>query len=351
MEHLERNGAIQTCPFDTAICPGATLSDLSRRKVADFLSRAKVERGYPLGPRTSTRAALTHLNLLDGEHPTHASVLLFADDPQRYLPTSLVKCLHFHGTEIQKPIPSYQVYKGTVFKMVDQAVDFVMSKISRTVGTREHGPQAPVTYELPPQAVTEAIVNAVCHRDYASNASVQVMLFADRLEVWNPGELPPSLSFQSLREPHPSIPRNPLLAEPLFLTRYIERAGTGTLDMARLCAAADLPAPEFRQAHGQFIQILRRPPAPATTEVTTEVTMEVTTEVGRVLEAIRGEVSRRDLQIALGLKNDEHFRKAYLLPALETDYIEMTLPEKPNSRLQKYRLTKKGRAWLAGRRK
>ncbi|MFH1146896.1 MAG: hypothetical protein V1736_04230, partial [Pseudomonadota bacterium] len=60
-------------------------------------------------------------------------------------------------------IPSYQVYKGTVFDLVDQAVDFVMSKINRFVGTREHGPEAPVEYEFPMQAVSEAIVNAVCY--------------------------------------------------------------------------------------------------------------------------------------------------------------------------------------------
>ena len=150
------------------------------------------------------------------------------------------------------------MYKRTVFELVDQAVDFVMSKIARTVGTRAAGPQAPVDYELPRDAVAEAVVNAVAHRDYASNASVQVMLFADRLEVWNPGELPTSLTPDLLRVPHPSIPRNPLLAEPLFLARYIEKAGTGTLEMINLCAQVGLPAPDFRQEGGQFVQTLWR---------------------------------------------------------------------------------------------
>jgi predicted HTH transcriptional regulator len=104
-------------------------------------------------------------------------------------------------------------------------------------------------------------LKSYAHRDYASNASVQVMLFADRLEIWNPGELPPSLTSESLRHPHASIPRNPLLAEPLFLTRHIEKAGTGILDMIGLCKAAKLRAPEFRQEMGQFIQTLWRPKA------------------------------------------------------------------------------------------
>ena len=157
-----------------------------------------------------------------------------ASSPQRFLITSEVKCLQFHGTTVAKPIPDYQIYKGTVFELVDQAVFFVMSKIAAAVGTRAESNRAPVTYELPRAAVAEAIVNAVAHRDYASNASVQVMLFADRLEIWNPGHLPPSLTPESLRSPHASIPHNPLIAEPLFLTRYVEKAGTGILDMIGL---------------------------------------------------------------------------------------------------------------------
>ena len=105
------------------------------------------------------------------------------------------------------------------------------------------------------------------------------MLFADRLEVWNPGELPPSLTLDELRRPHASIPRNPLIAEPMFLARYAEKAGSGTLDMIARCREAGLPTPEFRQSGGQFVQTLGRPSRVATGEVTAEVAEEVTAEV------------------------------------------------------------------------
>ena len=59
---------------------------------------------------------------------------------------------------------------------MDQAIDFVMSKINLSVGTREHGPQAPVEYEIPREVVAEAIVNAVAHRDYNSNGSVPLLM-------------------------------------------------------------------------------------------------------------------------------------------------------------------------------
>jgi ATP-dependent DNA helicase RecG len=228
-----------------------------------------------------------------------------------------------------------------VFELVDHAVDFVMSKVDRRVGTRALGPQAPVEYELPREAVAEAIVNAVAHRDYASNASVQVMLFSDRLEVWNPGELPSALSVELLRKPHASIPRNPLIAEPMFLARYAEKAGSGILDMIALCKEAGLAAPDFRQSGGQFIQTVWRP-AVAAPEVTPEVTPEV-----RLVRALVGEMSRKQLQQALALKDAEHFRTAYLQPALTAGLIEMTVPDKPRSRMQRYRITNEGRKLLA----
>ena len=108
VDNLERTGAIRTGPFDASACPRATLNDLSTRKVADFLARAQAERGFALGPRTAMRKALAHLNLLDRDLPSHAAILLFGKQPQRFLSTSEVKCLRFHGTEISKPIPSYQ---------------------------------------------------------------------------------------------------------------------------------------------------------------------------------------------------------------------------------------------------
>ena len=93
----------------------------------------------------------------------------------------------------------------------------------------------------------ELIVNAIAHRDYTSNGSVQVMLFKDRLETWNPGTLSLGLSPEKLRQPHRSIPANPLLAKPIYQAVYIERMGTGTGDIIRLCNEEGLKEPEFVQ--------------------------------------------------------------------------------------------------------
>jgi len=358
VDRLERTGDLRHLPFDAAACPRATLRDLSKEKLTDFLERAQRNRDYALAPNTKIEKALTHLNLLDGNHPSHAAVLLFGKQPQKFLISSEVKCLHFHGTQVLKPIPSYQIYKGTLFELVNQACDFVMSKINRTVGTRAQGPQAPVDYELPRDAVMEAIVDAVVHRDYASKASVQVMLFSDRLEIWNPGELPPPLTIERLRAPHASLPRNPLIADPFFLARYIEKAGTGILDMIALCKKAGLPTPKFRQEDGLFVQTLYRPKGPKPVKAqeaqakAQEAQAEPTGLEKKLLAAsLKEPKTGQELLAAVGYTERSGNFKRSMEKLLAQSLLVMTMPDKPRSSNQKYRLTPKGKALLVAHRK
>ena len=261
VEYLEGRELLRWGPFDAAPCTDAAFDDLDPDRMTGFIGAARRARQFPLADEAPPEALLEHLDLLNRDRPTNAAVLLFGKRPQRFLISSTVKCAHFHGTRVGKPIPSHQVYKGTVFELVDHAVDFVLGKIALSVGTRAESVQAPVAYEIPKEVVTEAIVNAVAHRDYTSDASVQVMLFADRLEIWNPGTLPPPLTLDKLRVPHESVPGNPLLARAMYLVKYIEQMGTGTLDMIARCVEAGLREPEF-EATGTFVtRILRAAPA------------------------------------------------------------------------------------------
>ena len=258
VDYLDNIGALRVPPFDTSACDRANLKDLSRKRIDWFLETARRERGFPLKSNTTTRALLTHLNLLDDGKPTNAAVLLFGSNPQRFHRTAETKCIHCHGTEYRRPFASMQVYVDNLFEQANQARDFVLAKINRAIGTRATSITAPATYELPPDAIGEAIVNAIAHRDYHSNASVEVRLFADRLEVWNPGRLPGTLTLEDLRNDHPSVPNNPLIAESLYLTRYIEKAGSGTQRMIELCREAELPEPQFEQRSGSFVITLWR---------------------------------------------------------------------------------------------
>ncbi len=181
------------------------------------------------------------------------------------------------------------------------------------------------------------------------------MLFADRLEVWNPGTLPPPLTLAKLRKPHGSVPCNPLLAEPLYLTKYIERMGTGTGDMIKRCRNVGLDEPEFALTDGFVVTIRRKPELAfkAVGGITEEVTGQVpgkyrasTGQVQRLLSVFEDKHSREELQTRLGLKHRDSFVDSYLKPALKSGLIEMTIPDKPRSSKQKYRLTEKGKRFL-----
>jgi len=249
---------ISGTPFDESACPGATLKDISGEKVAWFIPVAKKERGFPLKAGTPTEQVLKHLDLLDGSQPTNAAILLFGIKPQKFMPTSEIKCMHYHGTVVAKPIPSHQIFTGTLFDQADQATDFILSKINRTVPPRDSAPVSETKYEIPKEVIQEAVVNAVAHRDYTSAASVQVSVFSDRIEVRNPGCLPPDLTFEDLKIEHSSWPRNHRIALPLYFTHYIEKIGYGTIQMTTGCRDAGLPEPEFSQSGREFVVTLWR---------------------------------------------------------------------------------------------
>ena len=345
VEYLDSKDLVRSGPFDVAPCLKASLDDLDTEQMSRFIRTARSARAFPLTEGASTEELLVHLNLLNDGKPMNAAMLLFGKSPQRFLISSEVRCAHFHGTEVAKPIPSYQVYKGTAFQLVDQAVDFVLSKIALSVGTRAESVQAPVAYEIPKEVVTEAIVNAVAHRDYTSNASVQVMLFTDRIEVLNPGRLPPPLTLEQLRVAHASIPNNPLIAESLYLAQYIERMGTGTLDMIRRCSDAGLPEPEFTDSSGFKTTIWRVTPLEQIKVQPESLPGDLKSKVLNLLTD--GPMSKSELSKKLGQKKVSGQLYNVVRDLLNDQMIEYTLPEKPTSPRQKYQLTDKGRTELS----
>ena len=143
VDYLKVKELIRWGPFDAAPCTDAVMGDLTFERMTQFIRTARRARQFPLTEDASPEELLKHLNLMKDGRLTNAAVLLFGKVPQRFLISSEVRCAHFHGNEVAKPIPSYQVYKGTVFDLVDQSVDIVLSKIALSVGTRAEGVRAP----------------------------------------------------------------------------------------------------------------------------------------------------------------------------------------------------------------
>ena len=346
IRYLEENMHIQSGPFDAHKQTRAKIEDIDPDKVESFVRLAKSRRGFPLGEKSPVHKVLHHLNLVEGDKITNAALLLFGKKPQRFFPTATVKCAVFHGLTKTKPIHSYKIFDGDVFEMVDLATDFVMSQLNFSVGTRTTSNIAPGRYEIPVEVVREGIVNAVAHRNFASNASVEVILYRDRLEISNPGSLPLGWTTEHLKQLHNSIPHNPLIAHPMYLAGYIEQVGTGIEDMIERLKGYGLPEPEFIQ-NQEFKVIITRPAPQDTMQDTMQDimqdTMQVKNEIKELILILSGDMTRTELQERLNLRNRDHFRRMYINAALDEGWIEQTMPDKPTSKYQKYRLTEKGK--------
>jgi len=350
VRYLKQTGKIETHDFDDSLHPDATAKIIDKIKIKDFVANARIKRNFPLKENASVNDVLSHLNMMRNGKFVNSALLAFAKKPQQFFPTAIVKCAHFHGIHIQKPIPDFKEFDGTVFEMAGDAVDFVLSKISLSTGTRAKRNQVETVYEVPREVIAEAIVNAVAHRNYYSKGSVQVSVFKDRIEVSNPGSLPPELELSDLKIAHASYPHNPLLANCMFLTGDIERYGTGTLAIYSLTKAKGLSTPVFSIDEG-FKVVIWRPSAKAIHDTVHETDHQTDHEVKylamenlahRVIWIVRKASSAIEIMTRLELKHRRNFTLNYLYPAIESEWLEMTIPNNPKSKKQKYRLTRKG---------
>lgn len=288
--------------------------------------------GCPLEP------LLQNLGLGDGRELTLAGLLLFGRQPQRWRPAFQVKAVAFPGTSLadSRYLDSEDI-GGTLLEQFTGSFAFIRRNLHHV--QRGRGFNTLGELEIPATALEELLVNALIHRDYFTSASIRILVFADRVEIASPGHLPDSLSVEAIRQGRTNR-RNPTLTEHAAQIRPYRGLGSGIPRALR-----EWPRIELIDdvAGNQFSALAWRPEA-EWAPVTGEVTPEVTPEVARLLEAVRAEITRSEIQAALGLKDEKHFRDAYLKPALEAGLIEMTIPDKPRSRLQKYRLTAQGRA-------
>lgn len=392
--YLQDRDVVNVRPFDGSYSLGVKLEDLDPERIANFVRMVRVAGKVTFAPGISTTEILSRLGAFDAGTGkiANAAALLFAKNPALFRPSWELKCLQLWGTTFEKPFPSYHIYHGTVFEQIDQALDFVMSRVDHWVGARDaaESAQAPARSEFPIEAVREAIVNAVCHRDYTDDGSVQVMLFRDRLEVLNPGTLPRGWTAANLLQTHDSKPHNGILATAMQWAGYVEKSGYGTEDIVRKCKAWGLRVPEYHPSAVDFRLVLWRKevkePCDSTQGggvagergVESSVSMGVESDEkkpvkSRVLgstrrlipTSLKGVESGRGVALSLReqillliaekpqgsteVARSFGFRRVYgnlarrIMTLLEDQLIEQTLPDKPNSRLQKYRITRKGR--------
>jgi len=343
-----------------AVAEGVSINDLDAEEIQITLDNAVRLGRLETAGRRDTASILRGLELIREDKLLNAAIALYgkSDRLKTLYPQMSIRLARFRGRNRLADFSDNRHYWGHSFALLRRGESFLMDHVpiaGRVVPgkiIREDKPW------YPPRATREALANALCHRDYTiPGGAVAVAMYDDHLEITNPGTLHFGITPEKLTRPHESRPWNPIIANVFYRAGIIERWGSGTLNIIDWCSENENPSPVWSEEAGSVfvtftpvVSKVDKVKSQATSEVkgevTGEVAREVTGEVRKLVGVCLGPMTRNELQAALKLKGEENFRKLYLVPALDAGLIEMTIPGKPRSSKQKYRLTKSGQNLL-----
>ena len=198
---------------------------------------------------------LGKLKLLNNGKPTNAAVMLFGKNTDDY-PQLLLRMACFKGNDKNEFLDNKQEM-GNFFDLLDAGTAFCFRNLrlaGKIVGMRREE-----QLEIPAEALREALINALCHREYDNpRASVSLAIYYDRIEIVNPGHFPAQLTPENIKLQHDSFPFNLKIAQVLYQTTYLESWGSGVRRMVKLCEAQHLAEPEYRLGNNTVTVIFRR---------------------------------------------------------------------------------------------
>jgi len=346
---FQRAGLLQA---DQVPVRNATAADIDERAFGRYFERRYGQSLEAAG--LPVVQLMENLRLAQDGVPNLVGLLLFGKQPQRLLQVCQIGAVWFPGTYLgdTRYLDSENI-DGTLEEQFQRGMAFIKRSLHHVQAGRGFNTLGQL--EVPEETFVELLVNALVHRDFFVSATIRLFVFTDRVEIISPGHLPDSLTAEQIRT-GVSNRRNKVLAEHAAHILPYRGLGTGVPRALRAWPKIDLV--DEREAN-QFRAVVWRVETPQVTpqvsdlvgdpvtgQATPEVTPEVTPEILRLLAALNGEMSRIELMAALGLKDEKHFREHYQQTAVALGLIAMTIPDKPKSRLQRYRLTPAGQACL-----
>jgi ATP-dependent DNA helicase RecG len=222
--------ATEALYYDETPLPRLSLADLDVGAVELFLEETgQTDLGVDL------ERLLRNWRLLVGDHPTMAGVILFGRRPQQHLPFAQINAARFPGTDVSGNPSDVKGLTGRLLDVIDQAQRFLRLHLPVPHEIRGFEPEAKP--ELPEEALREAIVNAVAHRDYTVHGPVRLFIFDDRIEIHAPGKAPNTVDEAAMRA-GVHVVRNPHIYARLSDAGLITRAGSGIRRMSRLVKEA-----------------------------------------------------------------------------------------------------------------
>ena len=245
--------------FDETTVIDASLEDLHTRNIEFYLKKREEVRDIPkVEPDTKFLKNIKAIQQQNGSiYPTAAGILLFSSEPEKYIPGAIIKCARFKGTEMDELLEQ-GINNGSLFSQIEETIAFFKKNVKR--GAKIEGVYRKEEYEYPETAIREAVVNAICHRDYSrKGADIKFAIFDDRIEITSPGGLLPQISLSDLGTGVSEL-RNKIIGRIFNETGLIEGWGTGIRRIRKQIEEKGLVPPEFRESNGFFKAIIYNEP-------------------------------------------------------------------------------------------
>lgn len=240
--------------WDEMFATGYGIDDLDYEEIRrTVLQGVSANRISPNAVNEKIPNILERLKLLRDGRLTNAAVLLFCKEVGPEYPQFHIKMARFRGLTKTGEFIDNQIFDGNAFEMLSEASEFVRRHLPIASFYQDNSFERIDLPALPVLAVREAIINAICHRDYSDRRSyIAIAIFDDRLEIWSYGILFGNLTISDLEHEHKSYSRNNLVSNIFYLRNFVEKWGTGTNKMIDSCKDQGLPPPEFREYSGGF---------------------------------------------------------------------------------------------------
>lgn len=199
----------------------------------------------PIAARGQPEEILKKFELMHENQLTHAAVILFGKAGRRIPLQCTLMMARFKGTE-KGEFLDHKQFVGNAFELLNEGMMFLSRHIPLRGRFEKNNIQRIDEPLIPSEALREALLNAICHRDYEHpGSSIHLAVYDDRVEIVSSGGFMPGIQASDLKKPHHSILRNRLIAQLFYSVGYIEKWGQGTLKIAQSCADHHLPEPEY----------------------------------------------------------------------------------------------------------
>jgi ATP-dependent DNA helicase RecG len=241
--------------WDSVPVPNISIADLKQDTFEFFKSKGiKSNRIDESSKEDTPKQVLDNLKLTENDRLKRAALLLFHPDPEKFVTGAYVK-IGFFRTD--SDLLFQDEVHGNLFEQIEKTMELLLTKYTRALIGYE-GISRVETYEYPKDALREALLNAITHKDYAGCVPIQISVYADKIMIWNEGQLPENWTVKNLFAKHSSRPYNPDIANAFFRSGYVEAWGRGIEKITEQCVAAGLPEPVFKPEGSDFWVVFRK---------------------------------------------------------------------------------------------